>query len=180
VQRMWSEAAEQWASAQASAGKIAEVLAEVGEAERVLEKIGALELAWLGKWSAVGFTQRLERFSAAVESSGIEELLREVEAHELGRWSARERFWLERAGMAGRLARWLAVPASPAADWTESVAAYQREGAWVDWARQALMGGDEPEGPAGRWRVLCDRAAKRRDEDNRAFARHLAAATQQD
>ena len=183
AQRVWNEAAEQWAAARAAAGDIATVLNEIGEADRILEKIGALPLAWLGKWSVAGFAQRLERFSGAGLQAGspdFEARLREVESHELARWSARERSWTERARMAARLARWLATSPNPAKDWAESVSCYVEHGAWVDWARQTLTAGDEPEGTARSWAALCERTARRRDEENLVFGRQLADAVQRD
>ena len=82
--------------------------------------------------------------------------------------------------MAARLARWLATSPNPAKDWAESVSCYVEHGAWVDWARQALTAGDEPEGTARSWAALCARAARRRDEENLVFGRQLADAVQRD
>ena len=181
AQRVWNEAAEQWAASRAAAGEIATVLGELAEADRIVEKTGALPLAWLCKWSAAGFAQRLERFSAALSGVGslaapadFEARLRDLEFHELGRWSARERSWTARARMAARMARWLTTVPGAAKDWAEAVSEYVEHAAWVDWARQALTPGDEPEGTARSWAELCDRAAQRRDEENRVFGRYLA------
>jgi hypothetical protein len=175
AQRVWNEAAEQWAATRASAGDLTNVVGELAESDRIIEKTGALSLAWIGKWSIAGFAQRLERFSAAVAASvDFKSALSDLQSHELSRRSARERSWARRALMAARLARWLATPDARQQDWSSSVLQYVEHGAWVDWARQTLAAGDEPEATAMRWTKLCDRSALRRDAENRSFGRLLA------
>jgi hypothetical protein len=183
AQRVWSEAAEQWAGARAAAGDMATVLGELSEADRILEKIGALPLAWVGKWSVAGFAQRLERLSAALSATGtpeFEALLRELESHELSRWSARERSWIGHARMAARLARWLATSPDLPKNWAESVSRYIEHGAWVDWARQTLAAGDEPEATACRWAALWKRVTQPREEETHLFGRQMAEVLPQD
>jgi len=94
--------------------------------------------------------QRLTAFARALSAhSGqpSEASLRQVEAHAdralehvlLNDQRAR----MERVEMARRLARWLLSPMPSGASLTDSVEWQADEGAYVDWARFRLLGGDE-------------------------------------
>ena len=175
-QKVWAQAAEQWASGCCASGKADEPAAEIAEADRLLERIGAGAFAYLGSWSRTGFAQRLDALSRAVEAGDatMDASLEEISRHEIARWFSREHAWLDRAQMAVRLRRWLNTPEAAVSNWVEAVGSYTTGGAWVDTARQALFTGDEPEDIARRWRSLGEGAGRRRDRENLVFAKNLA------
>lgn len=176
AQKVWAQAAEQWASGCCASGKADEPAAEIAEADRLLEKISAAAFAHLGSWSRTGFAQRLDALGCAVESADarVDALLEEIGRHEIARWFGREHAWLDRAQMAVRLRRWLNTPETAVSNWAEAVGSFTTLGAWVDTARQALFTGDEPEDIARRWRLLGELAGRRRDGENLVFAKTLA------
>ncbi len=79
---------------------------------------------------------------------------------------------VERVQMATRLARWLALPATPADEFLAHARHYASDGAFVDWAR--LKVGDDPGATLTRaFRALSMAVQARRDAQNRAFAAAL-------
>jgi hypothetical protein len=176
AQKVWAQAAEQWASACCASGKVDEPAVEIAEADRLLEKIGAAPFAYFGSWSRTGFAQRLDALSRSVEAgdANMDASLEAISRHEIARCFGRERAWMDRAQMAVRLRRWLSTPETPVSNWMEAVGSYTAGGAWVDTARQALFTGDEPQDIARRWRSLGVAAEHRRDRENLVFAKNLA------
>ncbi|MGH9160672.1 MAG: BREX-2 system phosphatase PglZ [Vicinamibacteraceae bacterium] len=82
-----------------------------------------------------------------------------------------------RLEMARRLVRWLHRPSSSEpTSLLEAVQAYCREGAFVDLARLALLGGEQPPELGRAYSELLTRARDRRERENERFARLLAAA----
>jgi len=189
AQRVWAESAKQWAAAScANNAQLTEVTEKLVEADRLLEKTGALALAGLGCWSLAGFQQRLESFSDIVGRfvekqallADVERGIDELSQHQTPKWFARERALLHRAHMAARLCRWLQTPEETADDWEAAVGQYTEVSAWVDVARQAILGGNEPELVARRWSALFTRVSERRERQNRTFAIQLAKAVSED
>lgn len=179
AQQVWADAADQWAIASSTAGKFSDVAGTLAEAEDLLQRIGAQDFAYLSRWLPGGFRQRLVTLSEAVsvDLNSVEKALSSLEQHELWRWSATEKLWLERAKMAVRLARWLATPANTSTDWKAIVHNFEAHGSWVDLARQALLGGDEPEPVLKAWSILVAQVTARRERENRAFALALVDVT---
>ncbi|MEK7750962.1 MAG: BREX-2 system phosphatase PglZ [Acidobacteriota bacterium] len=185
--RVWNEAAEQWAVVKCGAGEQTAVRAQLERADQILEALGARQYAALGSWSPAGLAQRLETFGQSLSealSGGLvavsDEILGALERlrrHQAAQWFNDAGGRLERAEMAARLFRWLATPASVARDLGEAVGAYVCNGSWVDWAREFLLSGDEPEPVSRAYRLLQDRVTRRREAENRTFATHVAAAT---
>jgi hypothetical protein len=178
--RQWSDASEQWAVRLCGAGRVNEVRQELQRSDRILEAIGAADYATMSQWSPLGFAQRLVDFATALntnDSHRLRQAFGAISAHEGAARLEELRGQRDRAEMAIRLCRWLECPAVAVTALGEAVDQYEREGAWVDWARQQLTAGDEPETVARSYRLLFSRVTERRDKDNRSFAALLASAT---
>jgi hypothetical protein len=172
--KRWNEAAEQWATRE----QIDRVRQELGRADQLLESLGALDSARDGRWSPHGFQQRLSVFAeqlASGDSKKCEQAYALVASHEGSRYLEELRGRRERAEMAIRLARWLALPNVLPSTLPESILSYERDGCWVDWARHQLIAGDESEGVTRSYRKLFDLVTARREEENRRFAELFSA-----
>lgn len=170
----WNEAAEQWATREL----IDRVREELGRADQLLESIGALDSARDSRWSPHGFQQRLSAFAeqlAGGDSRTCEQAYALVASHEGSRYLEELRGRRERAEMAIRLARSLALPNVLPSTLPESVLSYERNGCWIDWARHQLLAGDESEGVTRSYRKLFDLVTSRREEENHRFAELFSA-----
>lgn len=125
-----------------------------------------------------GFTARLARvadvLSVALKGAAGEVLADLETAVHAVREHAQKRFEpvrCERLFMAVRLVRWLAQP-QPAAAGSLSQAArrYAEEGAFVDWARRMLSGGDDLAALSVCYSRLAEQARQRRHAENKHFA----------
>ena len=124
--------------------------AALERADALLNDLRVAEFAHLSDVLPQGFDQRLRAFSANltrhvqtpgdVTLSAVEEAANRVMAHGL---AACEPQRAERVEMARRLARWLVRPASNATTVADLTCWQADEGAFVDWARFRLLGGDE-------------------------------------
>lgn len=176
--RAWAQAAEQLAQA---AGAEAS-RAALERADALLAEVGAAAFAQLSHWLPRGLDQRLrvfaETLTAQVSSPGAAELAQVEEQADRAlrhRLLAAQPPRAERLDMARRLARWLLAP-PPAADSFPSAAAWQAEqGAFVDWARFRLLGGDELAELSRAYAACRAAVGARREPFARAFAEALVA-----
>lgn len=121
-------------------------------ADALLNDLRVAEFAHLSDVSPLGFDQRMRSFAALLtlhvqaptdESlTSVEEAANRVLAHVL---AASQPQRADRVEMARRMARWLARPAATATTVAALVCWQADEGAFVDWARFRLLGGDELE-----------------------------------
>jgi hypothetical protein len=81
----------------------------------------------------------------------------------------------ERVRMALRLARWLVTGTQSPSGFQALTRAYVADGAFVDWARLKLLGGDELAALSTAYAALADSVRARREEFNRRFAEGLKA-----
>lgn len=144
--RAWAEAAED--VVRGAAPEVAS--AALDRADVVVKELRIAAFAHLSNWLPSGLDQRLSGFAQALTEHLIapaETTLATVEQH-ADRALAHallqaQGVRAERVEMARRLARWLLAPL-PAATALPAAAAWQvDEGAFVDWARFRLLGGDE-------------------------------------
>jgi hypothetical protein len=178
--RQWNEASEQWATRLCGLGRANEVRDKLAQADRILEAIGASEYAKASKWSPVGFQQRLIEFAEALNGGDAAHLklaFAAISSHEAARQLEELRGRRDRTEMAVRLFRWLNRTAEPAANLDAAVEQYFSDASWVDWARQKLLAGDEPEAVSRSYRRLFNLVTVRREHENREFAGLLATAT---
>lgn len=153
------------------------------QAEVLLGELRAEAFVGLSTVLPAAYQQRLAAFGEAVEATmagtapdrATHEALTRVLRH---RQSAHDPERIERLQMASRLARYLEhqkTPPTPARSLGTAAAAYARGGAYADWARGLLLGG-EPEGPlAAALAALSSRVQESREQENHAFAENLAA-----
>ncbi len=80
---------------------------------------------------------------------------------------------VNRAEMAMRLLRWLTFPSPDPVSFTEKAVYYQKELAFVDWARESICRGEGIEELDRAYRELDHRIWQRREEFNRDFAESL-------
>lgn len=121
-------------------------------ADALLNDLRVAEFAHLSDVSPLGFDQRMRSFAALLtlhvqaptdESlTSVEEAANRVLAHVLADSQPQRK---DRVKMARRMARWLARPAATATTVADLVCWQADEGAFVDWARFRLLGGDELE-----------------------------------
>ena len=119
-------------------------------ADALLAELRVAEFAHLSEVLPLGLEQRLRAFAAhlsghvqaptEVTLAAVEDAANRVLAHAL---ATTESHRADRVEMARRLARWLARPAPGAVTVADLVCWQADEGAFVDWARFRLLGGDE-------------------------------------
>ena len=144
--RAWAQAAQQLVRE----GGADSFRPALDRADALLAELHVAEFAHLSDVLPLGFEQRLHslaiNLSAHVQAltdeslSVVENAANRALAHAL---VATQTHRAERVEMARRLARWLARPATSAATVADRVCWQADEGAFVDWARFRLLGGDE-------------------------------------
>lgn len=180
--RAWARAAEQ----EVRAAGLDQRGAVLDRADALLRDIRIAEFAQLSDFLPSSLEQRLKEFAQALtlhvagpdstRLARVERLADRVKGHVLiGTQPPR----LERVEMARRLARWLlsdnAVPAS-----LQAAATWQTDqGAYVDWARFRLLGGDELLELSDAYRVCREAVIVRRNDFDQVFARLLSRANDQ-
>ncbi len=152
-------------------------------ADELLRQFRCEDHAHRSSLTPLGFEQRLSLFGtqlvAAVASPGeatmreCERLQAEVVGHRVARLG-RRREQISRTEMGLRLVRWLARPLPAPGSFPEYADAYRRELAFVDWARESVVRGDEISGLSGAYQALDRAILERRERFNRAFAVSLA------
>lgn len=176
--RLWS----------AQAKRLAELLAPedlrpvLERADDLLSELRVADHAHLSDWLPSGLDQRLERAADAVTAylrqpgdaglAAAEEALQAALAHRL---IAQQPLRAERVRMAARLLRWMHRSAPPPSGLAALAGAQADEGAFIDWARFRLLGGDELPKWSAALRELRAAAQQRRDGHNKTFAAALAA-----
>jgi hypothetical protein len=178
----WAEAAERVLVERESELGWAAVRPRIDRADRLLRELGAEPFLFTGRWSPEGLEQRLSRFAAALRAAvadpdalpAAEEAAQGVLEHRVTRFQeARAR----RVEMARRLARWIhRKQAEPAGSLSDAVQDYCRVGAFVDFARLALLGGEQPPELGEAYGALLTRARDVRERQNARFGTLLAAA----
>lgn len=151
-------------------------------ADAILRDLRVAAFAHLSDLLPLGLEQRLERFALALEAhverpteatvAEVEDVANAVLQHHLcGTQGPR----IERVRMARRLARWWLRPVAAASTDLDALAARQvDDGAYVDWARTRLLGGDELAVLSTAYANLRSAVQERREASARAFAQALA------
>jgi hypothetical protein len=158
------------------------------DAEEILRTIGADQHAWRSTELDSGLEQRLARLGQAfgahitnrakTVSQELEGVYHAVRTHHRARRTDRR---MVRAEMALRLSRWLAEreaePKEIPTTLEESAKRFAADGALVDWARQALRGGEANQELSASYTKLVERATELRETENRQFASLLVEQT---
>lgn len=174
--RAWSQAAEQ---AVRTAGPDA-MRGALDRADSLLNELRIAEFAHLSDLLPSSLDQRMRAFAAGLSAhvaapgeaqlARVEQLADGVLKHAL---AAGQQQRMERVEMARRLARWLMLPAPSAANVTTAVGWQADEGAFVDWARFRLLGGDELTELDHAYDALRAAAIARRNAFDQPFAQAL-------
>lgn len=159
-----------------------EARAVVDRADALLRELRVPGYARLSDWTAAGLEQRLGLFADALVAlldgareatvAVVEEAAGDVLRHRL---AVLQPLRMERVRMARRLGRWLVRSASAQVGVDGLVAQQADDGAFVDWGRFRLLGGDELPELSQAYARLRAAVAQRRDAQNKAFAAALAA-----
>ena len=176
--RRWAEEARQTLQLQGPA----EYQGALDRADALLRELKVAEFAYLSDATPRGLEQRMEAFAEALvaharlpstNSCGdVEEAANSVLRHELAQ---RRPLRTEQLEMARRLARWLLVPSPESGGYRELVEWQSDQGAFVDWARFRLLGGDDLKALTDAYAQLRARVSEIRARLNRQFAQALAA-----
>ena len=176
--RAWAAAAEQLVR---SLGTDA-MRGSLDRADALLTELRIGEFAQLSHLLPAALDQRLRQFAvvlAAHVSAPSDESLAMVEdcanrilQHGL---AATQPQRMDRVEMARRIARWLRCPAAPHDQWGNGLTWQADQGAFVDWARFRLLGGDELPAVSQAYSSLRQAVIDRRNP----FARQFSQALQQ-
>jgi hypothetical protein len=174
--RAWSQAAEQairTAGAEAMRGAL-------DRADSLLNELRIAEFAHLSDLLPSSLDQRMRAFAAGLSAhvaapgeaqlARVEQLADGVLKHAL---AALQQQRMDRVEMARRLARWLMLPAPSAANVANAVGWQADEGAFVDWARFRLLGGDELTELDHAYDAMRTAAIARRNAFDQPFAQAL-------
>ena len=149
------------------------------KAEQILASLDFMPAIGLSPVLPASFHRRLSDYAAALslalKGGGIDEAkeaLDSVHNHALAGMPANHE-QLERAEMALRLVRWLHQVDDTSAGVNEMIAEYVRHGGFADWARSRIWSGDVHETLSQVYRLLSERVADKREQQNREFATQL-------
>lgn len=181
--RVLTPEGKRWADAAASVVRNSdakEMAPFLERADGLLRELHVESHAGLSDVLPSGFNARLVDFANAVTAFLIDKPLRVTEAverlaertlnHDVSRAAVTRS---ERVQMALRLCRWLAASSTAATGFETLVMSYAHEGAFVDWARLKLLGGDEIAAVSKSYGMLSDAAREQREMLNRGFAEAL-------
>jgi hypothetical protein len=150
-------------------------------ADDLLRQFRCEDHAYRNRLTLLGYENRLarlgEQIAAAIDTPNeasiqrCEELLAHIANHRLAK-VGRYREMASRAEIAVRLVRWLSRPSPASKAFAEFAATYFKELAFVDWARESIVRGDEvPELSKAYQRLANDQVVfQRRSEFSQAFA----------
>ena len=157
--------------------------AHLQRADELLKQFRCETFAYRNDLTLESYEQRLVRFGEQIKATiakpsddairKCELLQEEVASHRLAK-QARYAQQISRTTMAVRLTRWLKqpIPSSP----TFSVAAttYAKEIAFVDWARESIVRGDDVSELSAAYRLLDNAVTERHSQFSKGFATGLA------
>lgn len=152
-------------------------------ADDLLRQFRCEDHAYRNRLTLLGYENRLarlgEQIAAAIDTPNeasiqrCEELLAHIANHRLAK-VGRYREMASRAEMAVRLVRWLSRPSPASKAFAEFAATYFKELAFVDWARESIVRGDEVPELSKAYQRLDQVVFQRRSEFSQAFAKALA------
>lgn len=183
----WAEAARALVERPSPGGRAALGLLE--RAQSLLADAGISDLAAYSPVLPAGLDERLRSFAhelhetvrqasdGSLDPATVERAYLDVTGHVLAEL---EPWRVAHAGMAVRLARWLATPSGePPATIADAVARQVRDDGWADRARADVWAGDGQDDPvvAAAYRALYQAVTTRRARHDRRFAELLATHT---
>jgi hypothetical protein len=152
----------------------------VARADGLLHELHLIGFAGLSDVLPSGFEARLSGVAGSISSflkegtvaslAGVERSVDLAMAHDVAKSSPGRQ---ERAVMALRLCRWLTTRSETPASFAALAHAYAHDGAFVDWARLKLLGGDELALLSAAYKSLAAAVRDRREKFNGLFAESL-------
>lgn len=146
-------------------------------ADALLNDLRVAEFAYLSDALPLGFDQRMRSFAAHLTLhvqapsdetlTTVEEAANRVLIHVMATSQPQR---ADRVEMARRMARWLVRPATTATSVADFVTWQADEGAFVDWARFRLLGGDELEEVSHAYEAVRTSVIARRNAFGQQFA----------
>lgn len=152
-------------------------------ADAMLAECGAAGSAHLGTIARCAFEARLARVgvrlreatsgASSTADGALAEAVEAVRAHQL---AAHESDRVDQVAMAARLVRWLRAEAgiAEAGSLAAAATAYARSGAFVDWARNVLRGGEPVSGLSAAYGELLTAVSAACERRSRRFGQLLA------
>lgn len=152
-------------------------------ADELLKQFICEEYAFRSTLTRLSFEQRLGRLGHAIQAavkrttdetiSICESHLEDIIAHRFAKLG-RNKDQISRAEMAVRLIRWLRMPLTVPASFSEHAGVYMREVSFVDWAREPLCRGEDVADLSSAYQILDRTVLQRREEISHSFAMSLA------
>lgn len=152
-------------------------------ADELLKQFRCEKEAYRSELTLAGFEQRLDRFGEQIKltvSHATNESIQTCEhyqeqlaSHRLAR-QARFAEQVARTKMAVRIARWLKQSTPSTASFSDSAAGYVKELAFVDWARESVVRGDDEPRLSEAYQQLDSAVAERLGQFSQHFATGLA------
>jgi hypothetical protein len=183
--RRWSQDARQLVQTQ----PLEALRGALDRADVLLADLRVADLAHYSDLLPLGLEQRLSRYAQALEvhltqpgestMAEVEDAAKAVLLHHLASTQALRS---ERVRMSRRLARWWGRPGASAsagsADLDSQAAQHNDDGAFVDWARARLLGGDELASLSQAYAQLRAAVQARREQAARSFSMALSQSVQ--
>ena len=154
--------------------------AALDRADALLNDLRVAEFAYLSDVLPKAFDQRMRLFAQQLSNhvqapsdatlTAVEEAVNHVLVHVLAASQAQR---ADRVEMARRMARWIVRPATSASTVADLVSWQADEGAFVDWARFRLLGGDELVEVSHAYEALRSTIIARRNALGHRFAQSL-------
>lgn len=178
--RAWSDAAEKVIRVAGPDLSNSAMRGALDRADALLNELRVGDFAHLSDMLPSALDQRMREFAEAlsthiaapaeVQLARVEQLADRVLKHAL---AAPQQQRMDRVEMARRLARWLMCPAPPATTVASAVGWQADEGAFVDWARFRLLGGDELTELSEAYRAMRAAVIARRNAFDQPFSQAL-------
>lgn len=155
--------------------------AMLDRADDLMHELHVGNFTYLSNWLPAGLEQRLARFARALnatiktlsndDAAELEEAANAVVEHRL---ADQQVLRIDRVRMARRLVRWLLREPASASNLEQRITAHADDGAFVDWARYKLLGGDELPELSAAYVSLRLAVSERCEQWNKGFAAALA------
>ena len=152
-------------------------------ADELLKQFRCADSAYRNNLSPEGYEQRLSRFGEQIKAAvarptaqnilQCEQLQQQVESHRFAR-QPRYAEQIARTRMAVRLIRWLKQPVPSSATFSDVALGYVKELAFVDWARESIVRGDDVAELSAAYQSLDSAVAERHRQFSKEFATGLA------
>ena len=175
----WARAAKQLLSRQET---VHDLRGALDRADALLQELRIADFAYLSAILPGGFDQRLLRFAHQLQhylanpspnsAAMVEKEAQRVQEHKFA--SLEPTLRADQVQMACRLVRWLLQPMPTRSDVASAVAWQADEGAFVDWARFRLLGGDDLAEVSAAYAQLRAQVISRRNAYAQSVANTLA------